>query len=453
MTAATTATDPRVESCMRFLKDLLNRVRPRDFTIRCWDGATWEPDAGQVARFTWVITHPGSVRNMFWPPKPNSIGEAFVFGEFEIEGDFAAFCEVLARLDTVYDTLTLLQKLRLGWQLWWLPRVDQPRMGRPPSQLSGGLHSRARDRQAISFHYDQSNEFFASFLGPEMVYTCAIFADANEPLAVAENRQFELICRKLRLKPGERLLDIGCGWGGLVVYAAKHYGVHAVGVTLSERQAEWARDKIRAEGIEGRCRIDLIDYRDIDERQAFDKITTIEAMEHFGASQFAAYFQKCWRVLRPQGSMLVQQITLKDPAVLTPSTRAQIQAFIFPDGQLVSVPYTLSEAEKAGFEVRDVESFREHYVLTLDHWLHTLETRRDDAIRAIDEAAYRNFRLFLAGARRMFAQNLHNLHQMLFAKSHPAESGYPLDCHDWYTNELQGVASRDWRVDQRAARQ
>jgi cyclopropane-fatty-acyl-phospholipid synthase len=298
--------------------------------------------------------------------------------------------------------------------------------------MTGTLHSRERDRQAVSFHYDQSNDFFQTFLGPRMVYTCAIFGDPNEPLVAAEDRQFDLICRKLRLKPGERLLDIGCGWGGLAMHAAKHYGAHVVGVTLSERQAEFARARIRAAGLDDRCRIDLVDYRDINEAEAFDKITTVEVMEHFGARQFPVYFQKCWRLLRPQGSLLIQQITLGDPALLRPSIRAQIQAFIFPDGELVPISYTMGEAEKAGFEVRDLESFREHYVLTLRHWLNNLEANHAEAVRALDESAYRNFRLYLAGACRLFQQSQHGVHQLLLAKSYPSASGYPLSRHDWY---------------------
>jgi cyclopropane-fatty-acyl-phospholipid synthase len=415
-----------------FLQDLFSGVSPRDFAVRFSDGTTWEADPGQPTRFTLVLKHPGAVRNMFWPPNIISVAEAYLFDDFDVEGDVLAYGQFCDRLDDYGATLSILTKLKYAWRLWRMPRVERARAGRQAVQLSGEVHSRERDQQAISFHYDVSNEFFAQILDSRMVYTCGIFAHPDEDLDTAQERKVDLVCRKLRLKPGERFLDIGCGWGEQVIHAAKNYGAHAVGVTISRPQAEWAQRKVREAGLENRVRIDLLDYRDVDEREPFDKISILEVGEHFGRAQFPTFFQKCWRLLRPQGSLLQQQITMSAPEAMRKAARAFIRAYLFPDGELVPASFLQSEAEKVGFEVRDVESFREHYQLTLRHWLNNLENHHDEIVRLTDEATYRTFRLYLAGSRRLFtSDSRYNVHQMLFVKAQPA-SGYPLSCEDWY---------------------
>ena len=259
MAASILPADTQVQSSLMFLKNMLAGISPRDFAIRFWDGTTWDPEPGQSAGFTMVLNHSGAVRNMFWPPRVLSLSEAYLYDDFDVEGDMMAFSSFCDRLEDLSNTFSFLQKLKFGWRLWRMPRVGRSRTGRQTAHLDGALHSRERDQQAISFHYDLSNEFFELFLDAQMVYTCALFGTAEESLDAAQERRFDLICQKLRLQPGERLLDIGCGWGGLVMHAAKNYGVQAVGVTISVRQAEWARRKIREAGLESRCRIDLID--------------------------------------------------------------------------------------------------------------------------------------------------------------------------------------------------
>ncbi len=320
--------DVQVQTSLALLQELVRGYAPRDFAVRFWDGTTWDAEPHQEAHFTLVLNHPGALRSMFWPPTTRSWGQAFLYDDFNVEGDmlaFAVFCDYLANLK---PTLSLFQRLNLGWRLWNLPRDKRPRTGLQTAQLRGQLHSRQRDREAISYHYDLSNQFFELILDSRMQYTCANFADAHDDLETAQQSKLDLICRKLRLKPGQRLLDIGCGWGGLVMFAAKNYGVEAVGVTLSARQVEWAQKQIRAAGLENRCRVDLMDYRDVDEGTSFDKIATVEMTEHLGSSQFPTYFQKCWRLLRPHGSLLIQQITQADPLGL-PCARSSATCMSF----------------------------------------------------------------------------------------------------------------------------
>jgi len=433
-TLATTllTTDAQVQPSLAVLQDLVGGYTPRDFAVRFWDGTTWGPGPDQPANFTLVLNHPGSLRKMFWPPRFLSLAQAYIYDDFNVEGDLVAFAGFLRYLAERAPTFSLLERMKLGWRLWNLPRVDRPRTGRQAARLSGKMHSRERDREAISYHYDVSNEFYSLFLDSRMLYTCATFADPNDDLETAQLRKLDLVCRKLRLKSGERFLDLGCGWGGLTLYAAREYGVEALGVTLSKCQAEWAREKIRAAGLENRCRVELIDYRDLDESQPFDKIATLEMIEHAGPEQFPIYFQKCWKLLRPQGSLLNQQITLAGFHGLRPTVDFT-HKYVFPDAKLTPVSFTQQEAIKVGFEVRDVENFREEYTLTLSHWIQRLEARHDDAVRATDEATYRIFRLYLAGACFGYLKNVYNLHHTLFVKPDTsAASGYPLTREDWY---------------------
>lgn len=427
--------DAKVQASLGILKDLFGGYSPRDFEVRFWDGTVWNPEPGQPTRFTLVLHHPGSVRNMFWPPGALTPLKAYLYDDFNVEGDLVSFCNLCGYLERLKPNLSLSQRLSLGWRLWNLPKVDRPRLGRQMAELQGEVHSRERDQQAIRYHYDVSNEFFELVLGPQMVYTSGIFADPNDDLAAAQERKLDLLCRKLRLRSGERLLDIGCGWGGLVMHAARNYGVQAVGVTISQSQADWGRNMIRAAGLDDRCRIDLVDYRDVDEAagKGFDKIVTVEVVEHFGAAQFPAFFQKCWRLLRPQGSLLIQQITQADHSLMRGALEFS-QRFIFPDGELVSIGFTQSAAEKAGFELRDMECIREHYCHTLQCWLSNLEANHDEVVRITDEANFRIFRLHYAGSLRAFQRNFYNLHQSLYVKPDGPASGYPLGREDWYAD-------------------
>ncbi|HEY8505452.1 MAG TPA: cyclopropane-fatty-acyl-phospholipid synthase family protein [Gemmataceae bacterium] len=328
------------------LETLTEGYGPRDFAVRFWDGSTWEPDPGQPARFTLALNHPGAVRAMFWPFNNAGLGEAYIYDDFDIEGDAIAFVGLLRYV--VNRKWTIGQKANILWRLSRLPKEEKPRVGRGAARLSGGYRSPERDRQAISYHYDQPGEFFQLFLDPHAQYSCAYFKTPDDDLETAQRQKLDLICRKLRLKPGERLLDIGSGWGGLVMHAAKHYGVNAFGITLSRRQFEWAERRIREEGLQDRCRVECRDYRDLSESEPFDKAVSVGVAEHFGERMMPVFFDKLWKVMRPGGVYLHHCITLKN-FMPYPRWTAFARKYVFPDGEVRPLLTSLRAGEQAGF--------------------------------------------------------------------------------------------------------
>ncbi len=417
-------------SGLAFLRTLLRDCRPRDFTVRLWDGATWDPGPGQPSRFTLVIHRPEAMRRMFRPPTELALGEAYVRGDFDVEGDLeSAFA--LADYLAAYRP-GLAERLSLARALLALPSPARAPAGdRGAASLSGRRHSLARDRNAVTYHYDVSNAFYALWLDRRMVYSTGYFAAPDEDLDAAQERKLDMICRKLRLFPGERLLDIGCGWGGLVLHAARNYGVRAVGITLSRPQADLANERIREAGLPGRCRVEMRDYREMDEPGGFDKIASVGMFEHVGAARLPEYFRRAWRLLRPGGVFLNHGIA-SSRSVAPRRGPSFVDRYVFPDGELVPVSETLAAAEASGFEVRDVESLREHYVLTLRHWGKRLVANRDRARLAAGETAYRVWRLYLAGSAYGFRIGRTSIFQSLLSKPDGGQCGLPLTRADWY---------------------
>jgi cyclopropane-fatty-acyl-phospholipid synthase len=425
-----TSKDRAVAASFDFLGELLAGYGSRDFAVRAWDGTVWEADPGQPARFTLVLQHPGAIRKMFWPPRPESIGEAYIFDDIDIEGDIHAFFSLTGYLYALRSGLGLGQKLRWLKRLFSLPGGSRPRTGRSAARLSGALHSLERDRQAVSYHYDVSNDFFQLWLDRRMIYTCAYFADASDDIDRAQERKLDYICRKLRLSPGDRLLDIGCGWGGLVMYAAQQYGVHALGITVSQPQVEFAQERIRQAGLQDRCRVEFQDYREVS--GTFDKLVSVGMFEQIGGEMLPLYFQKAYSLLRPGGIFLNHGIS-QSSWVRNPRNQAFSQRYVFPDGELKPLHITLQAAEQARLEVRDVESLREHYILTLQNWVRRLEAHADEARKLTDETAYRIWRVYMAGAADAFRAARINLYQTLLVKPDRGVSGLPLTRADWYS--------------------
>ncbi len=425
---ASVVRDSSVEITFELLDAVLADCPRRDFAMRLWSGDIW--GRTENPRFSLVLKHPGSLRRMLLGANQLTLGEAYIFDDFDIEGDIQAAFDFSDYL--MAHELELTEKLRLAGLLLRLPNYDNHGAGHHLGpHLHGRLHSKWRDREAVTYHYDLSNDFYQLWLDRRMVYSCAYFKRGDEDIDEAQANKLEYICRKLRLRTGDRLLDVGCGWGGLVLWAAQHFGVHALGVTLSQAQAELATTRIREAGLQDRCQVRVCDYRDLEPSSPFDKIVSVGMFEHVGEQRLPEYFEHVWKLLRAGGTFLNHGIATS--AVFHRKGPSFIDKYVFPDGGLVPVGTTIRIAEACGFEVRDVESLREHYAQTLRCWVRRLESRYDDAKRITSETVYRIWRIYMAGSAWAFARGRVNLYQVLFSKPENGETRLPLTRSDWYT--------------------
>ncbi|MGQ9767688.1 MAG: class I SAM-dependent methyltransferase [Anaerolineae bacterium] len=397
--------------------------------VRLWDGTPWPDDAPRPA--TLVLNHPGALRAMLLPGHELGLAEAYLYDDFDIVGDIEAVFGLADALAAA--TAGWRKKLVTARDLLRLPAgPDHPTGRRGPARLTGKRHSVERDRAAVTYHYDVSNDFFALWLDRRMVYSCAYFQTTDDDLDSAQARKLDYICRKLRLKPGQRLLDIGCGWGGLAIHAAQHYSVDVTGITLSGPQVALANERIAAAGLADRARVQARDYRELDDPEGYDALVSVGMFEHVGAAVLPEYFARAWRLLKPGGVFLNHGIASRatDKPLHGPSFS---DTYVFPDGELVPINVTLAAAEEAGFEVRDVESLREHYALTLRHWVRRLEAQHDAALQFVDEPTYRVWRLFMSGSAHGFTTGRLNVYQALLVKPDARGcSGLPLTRNDWY---------------------
>jgi cyclopropane-fatty-acyl-phospholipid synthase len=369
-----------------------------------------------------VVTSPRAVRRLLWQPNELGLARAYVAGELEVEGDIWSVFRLPTLLTPIARRDGWREKLEGGRRLVAAARAVGalgPPLDPPPEEarLRGPLHSRARDAQAIAHHYDVSNDFYRLFLGETMTYSCAYFATPQTSLGDAQRAKYDLICRKLGLRPGSRLLDVGCGWGGMTMHAARHYGAQVVGVTVSQRQVDYARQAVAAAGLGDRVEIRLQDYRDVAD-EPFDAISSIGMFEHVGRARLGEYFARLHALLHPGGRLLNHGIC-RPHGSRGLSHHSFAGRYVFPDGELHEVGIVAQAMQGQGFEVRDDQSLREHYALTLHHWVDRLEAHWDEAVRLAGPGRARVWRLYMAGSAENFARANLTIHQLLAVRPHP----------------------------------
>ena len=385
----------------RYLEDL-KREHQIPLSLELWNGL--KVDLAEKPRVRLKVKSASAAR-LLMKPDIGNLAEAYVEGALEVDGPIA---EVVGIADQLAGTGGDHER-RTGLSSW-LAR-----------------HTRKSDRAAIEYHYDVSNEFYAHWLDPRMVYSCAYFRTGAEDLATAQAAKLDLICRKLKLLPEERLLDIGCGWGAMVIHAATHYGVRAVGITLSRQQFELARERVRAAKLEGRVEIRLQDYRDIDDGP-YDKISSIGMFEHVGLKNLPKYFRIIHGLLREGGVAMNHGITASDidSRGVGRGVSDFIDRYVFPDGELPHVSLAVREMSAAGLELVDAESLRRHYALTCEHWSRRFEQALPSLRSIASERQVRIWRIYLAGCAMGFARRWMNIYQLLAVKSGAETAGLPL---------------------------
>ncbi len=371
---------------------------PVSLRLQLWNGLAY--DLGPRPAVTLKVKEPSAIRALVAADFAH-LGEAFIREQIDVEGPIAeAFRAADALVHGARPRAATWARLRLAM----------------------GGHSRKADARAIEHHYDVSNAFYQLWLDRNMAYSCAYFRSDADSLDVAKEQKFEHICRKLMLAPGERLLDIGCGWGGLIMHAARRHGAQALGITLSRNQFDYARERIAREGLADRCRVELLDYRDVPEREKFDKIASVGMFEHVGLGNLPLYFGKIERLLADGGVVMNHGITTMDPKSRAVGMGAGefIDRYIFPHGEVPHLSLAIRAMSEQNLEAIDVESLRHHYAKTLDFWATRLEAEQARARALVGEQRYRTWLIYLAGCAHAFAQGWISLHQILAVKARRA---------------------------------
>lgn len=399
---------------LRILKELVGPAPLSRLRIRLWDGSYSPDGASASASATLLLKHPGSLRAMLLGGSEVALAEAYLRDDFDVDGNLEAAFELGDRILDQTDGWS--KKLKLAYLLKQLPdRTHQEPTAMRQANLQGSPHSTMRDQAAIEFHYDLSNDFYGLWLDSRRVYSCGYFRDERDSLENAQRQKLDLICRKLGLQPGQRLLDVGCGWGGLILHAASHFGVHATGVTLSKNQAEYARQRIGELGLEDRVQVRIEDYRNVEGEERFDAVVSVGMVEHVGRKRLPEYFGAVHRLLKPGGVFLNHGI---GTGVVPARNHGESfsEKYVFPDGDLYPIAEMLQPAEAAGFEIRDVENLREHYMLTLRQWVRRLEQQHEAALKFVSEPVYRIWRVYMSGAAHSFDTAQLAVYQTLLAK-------------------------------------
>jgi cyclopropane-fatty-acyl-phospholipid synthase len=397
------------------LAEVFERIAGPDAPVefRAFDGST-AGTPGAPVRIT--VRSPVAVSYLAQAPGALGLARAYVSGHLDVEGDMYTALARMASAQSV--SIDFSERLRLLQALGG-PKMLFPRVPPPPQEVRvnsrwavGRLHSKGRDASAISHHYDVSNTFYEWVLGPSMAYTCACYPREDATLEEAQEHKFDLVARKIGLREGMRLLDVGCGWGGMVMHAAREYGVRALGVTLSQQQASWAQDAIAKAGLAGLAEVRHLDYRDVAD-SGFDAVSSIGLTEHIGKDNLPGYFAFLYSRLKPGGRLLNHCITRASGLEATRNRTGFINRYVFPDGELEAPGYLISRINDAGFEVRHEENLREHYAKTLTAWCANLDAHWDEAVAEVGQGTARVWRLYMAGSRLGFERNQIQLHQVL----------------------------------------
>ena len=393
-------------------------------TLRFWDGSelTAEEPSGDAPKL--IIHSPAAIADLLHAPGQIGLTRAWLNGTLELDGDLEAVLRTRQRFQDLHISPSERARLALAAaRIAGLEALRRPPVPSIEASLAGQRHTPARDREAVRHHYDVSNDFYRLVLGPSMVYSCAYFATPDDTLEEAQERKLDLICRKLSLTPGERFLDIGCGWGSLVLHAARNYDVRSVGITLSGPQAQLARARIREAGLDDQVEVRVADYREVLDGP-FDKIASVGMYEHVGRRELDSYVHAVRRLLAPGGVFLNHGIARLDSRPSGPNTF--ITRYVFPDGELHPVSDLIGALQTAGLEPRDLESLREHYPLTLRRWAANLEAHRDLAIADAGEARERVWRLYMLACAQAFEAGEITVYQTV-ATQPEARHPLPLD--------------------------
>ncbi len=421
----------------RCAEDVVRRVfrdYPGSMAVRLWDGHALAIGRG-APEFTLVFREPRPFRELILYRDLLRFAEAYFRGKVDIEGDLYAALRLKDHLRSL--RLSIIEKTGFLFRAFFLGNsadrgaaAAAANWRMPIANRLARAHSKTRDRRAVAFHYDVSDDFYRLWLDEQMVYSCAYFEDAGDSLDQAQRNKLDHICRKLRLRPGERLLDVGCGWGALIRWAAERHGVQAHGVTLSRNQYEHCRRMIAERGLAGRVSVELRDYRDI--AGAFDKIASVGMFEHVGIKNFPVHFDAAQRLLKPGGLFLNHGITYDSERWCRTTGTKFINRYVFPDSELDTVSNVQRAMEHSGFEILDVEALRPHYALTLRHWVRRLEANREAALRHVPEPVYRVWRLYMAACALQFEAGGAGVHQILAATRGRGAGVVPLTRRDIY---------------------
>jgi cyclopropane-fatty-acyl-phospholipid synthase len=423
--------------------DLLTRLfrrYPGSLNLRLWNGTALRVGANAAGRedapFTLVFKTPEAVWSAVLGRDPLALADAYFRGDLDIEGDFFAALSLKDHLEELQ--LSAAEKLRAAFTALHLRMMNaasrhSEALFAPSHAPKIKAHSKAENRDAIHFHYDVSNEFYALWLDRAMVYSCAYFETPDVDLDAAQQAKLEHICRKLLLKPEDKFLDIGCGWGALVIYAAKHYGVRAHGVTLSPQQLKVAQERIEQAGLTDRVRVELLDYRDLPGESVYDKVASVGMFEHVGLKNLPMYFSTVNRLLKPRGLFLNHGITHDSEGWERSVSTEFINRYVFPDGQLDTISNIERVMERSKFEIADVEALRPHYAMTLRHWVAGLERNRSSALQYVNEATYRVWRLYMAACALQFESGEIGIYQVLANKRAAGVPDLPLTRRHLYS--------------------